>query len=500
MIKLRLDVDYAYPSRIKSFFYTTINLRSDKDYLKNSKIIAKMINESQNEIQAFWFFTPHTIPDDELMQLLHPERHEVALHIANDPFRELGELEKATKRKVRYYTIHGTARLPARLMWRRKIWEARKAVPKDFPLKSFYEFPTLGFDILCYSNTPSQALEIAKSSIAKGEVLHVHPEWLFQRGTVNHRGPFYEPWKEILEVDKDLAAVAVLKHGFVRIARHPGTKEYERDFFPTKAFTEKLGETGIDIFTFLERRWCCPISNPPETWVKTEDNVALVEVTTYPAWLEQIGKKTRNMVRKAEKSGVKVEVTKPSEALAKGIWGIYNETPIRQERAFPHYGQSLQNIASTITNSTDTFIAASLQDELIGFIQLVQGDKVTIISQILSLQRHSDKAVNNALIAKAVEVCVSTGGGWLMYARMGNHPSLDNFKQNNGFRKYPITRYYVPITGKGRTAMRIGLHREPKDALPERVKTLLIPVYNWVSRNKIRLRRNPQPSGSEEAE
>jgi hypothetical protein len=206
------------------------------------------------------------------------------------------------------------------------------------------------------------------------------------------------------------------------------------------------------------------------------------------------------MVRKAEKSSVKVEVTKPSEALAKGIWGIYNETPIRQERAFPHYGQSLQNVASTITNSTDTFIAASLQDELIGFIQLVQGDKVTIISQILSLQRHSDKGVNNALIAKAVEVCVSTGGGWLMYARMGNHPSLDNFKQNNGFRKYPITRYYVPITGKGRTAMRIGLHREPKDALPERVKTLLIPVYNWVSRNKIRLRRNPQPSGSEEAE
>ena len=43
MIKLRLDVDYAYPSRIKSFLYTALNRKTDKNYLKNSKIIAKMI-------------------------------------------------------------------------------------------------------------------------------------------------------------------------------------------------------------------------------------------------------------------------------------------------------------------------------------------------------------------------------------------------------------------------------------------------------------------------
>ena len=210
-----------YPSRIKSFFYTTINRRSDKDYLKNSKIVAKMINESQNEVQAFWFFTPHTIPDDELMQLLHPERHEVALHIANEPFKELEDLEKATKRKVRYYTVHGTARLPARLMWRRKIWEAGKPYQKISRSSLSTSLPTLGFDVLCYSSAPSQALEIAKSSIAKGEVLHVHPEWLFQRGTINHRGPFYEPLKEILQVDKELATVAVLKRGFAKIAKTP---------------------------------------------------------------------------------------------------------------------------------------------------------------------------------------------------------------------------------------------------------------------------------------
>jgi len=55
MIKLRLDVDYAYPSRTKSFLYTALNLKKSKDYLKNSEIIAKMINESPKEVKAYWF-------------------------------------------------------------------------------------------------------------------------------------------------------------------------------------------------------------------------------------------------------------------------------------------------------------------------------------------------------------------------------------------------------------------------------------------------------------
>ena len=75
-----------------------------------------------------------------------------------------------------------------------------------------------------------------------------------------------------------------------------------------------------------------------------------------------------------------------------------------------------------------------------------------------------------------------------MYGRIGNHPSLDKFKENNGFVKYPLTRYYIPITGKGRLAIRLGLHQELKDALPQSIKDPLIPVFNWVSRNKMRLK------------
>lgn len=195
------------------------------------------------------------------------------------------------------------------------------------------------------------------------------------------------------------------------------------------------------------------------------------------------------MVRRAEKSGIKVTIVQPNEKLAEGIWKIYNETPIRQGRAFLHYGASLQSVTANLLSAQNSiFIGAHLQEELVGFLQIIYGDNIAVISQILSMQKHWDKAVNNALLSKAVEVCASNGNRWLMYGRIGNHPSLDKFKESNGLVKFSITRYYMPITWKGRVAIRLGLHREFKDALPPSLKYPLIPVLNWVSRNKIRMK------------
>jgi hypothetical protein len=59
----------------------------------------------------------------------------------------------------------------------------------------------------------------------------------------------------------------------------------------------------------------------------------------------------------------------------------------------------------------------------------------------------------------------------------------------NGFVKFAISRYFVPLTQKGKVAMRLGLHRDFKDALPEAIKTPLIPILNWVSRSRVRLKK-----------
>jgi len=486
MIKLRIDVDYPYPSRVRSFLYTALNIKASKEYLKNSKIIARMINESPRALRAYWFFTPKTIPDKELMELLGEQRHEVALHVANDPQAELKLLENATEKKVNYYTIHGTSRLLARIMWRR--WKAKvPGIPNGFALQSFYQFPTTGLDLLCYNHSAEQTIKMAEHYIKEGKILHIHPIWLFQRGKINRRGPFYETLRRILEVDKEFENLIVRNKAFFKMASD--AKEYEKNVVPKEHFVEKLRERKMDIFTFVERKWCHTISSPSTAWLKAEDTIALFQVTTYDDWWEKIGKKTRNMVRKSEKSGVRTETVEPNEELGEGILKIYNETPIRQERGFPHYGISLGTVKENLLSSQNcSYIGAYFQHELVGFIQLVHGDNITIISQLLALQKHWDKAVNNALIAKAIEVSANRRIRWLMYGRMGNHPSLDNFKRNNGFTQFPLTRYYIAITRKGKIATQLRLHRDLKDALPQSIKYPLIPVYNWMSRTKMKIR------------
>lgn len=488
MLKIRIDVDYPYSSRIKSFIYTAIGIKLHSKYLENSKIIAKMINESTEPVKAYWFFTSKTIPDKELLRLLNNSKHEIALHVVNDPYGELRLLEKATGKKVNYYTIHGTARLLARIMWKR--WKTiAPRIPRDFPLCSFHQYPAFSLDGTCYIYGEEKALQMAYRDLARGSVLYFHPDWLFQRGKLNHRGPFYEALRRILNVDKELGKIEIRKKFFFKIARV--STEYEKDVAPTDQFLEKLRQQGVDVFTFIERRWCSSFPNSSNCWVKREDTIGLLRVFSYEKWLRDVVKLTRhNMVRKAEKNGIKTIVVEPNEGFIKGIWKIYNETPIRQNRAFPHYGISLESVKQGVLSAQNSvFIGAYLQDELVGFVQLVQGDNIGILSQLLSMQKHFDKAVNYALVAKAVEVCEKRGINWLMYGRMETaHPSLDRFKKNNGFSKFTITRFYIPLARKGKVAVKLGLHKDLKDALPRPIRYALLPFYCWVSRTKIRLK------------
>ena len=98
--------------------------------------------------------------------------------------------------------------------------------------------------------------------------------------------------------------------------------------------------------------------------------------------------------------------------------------------------------------------------------------------------------MNNALLAKAVEVAAERQAKWMMYGRFGNHPSLDMFKENNGFVKYPLNNYVIPLSRKGKIAVSLGLHKPAKDALPQSIKNPLIPLFNWVSRTKTKLRKH----------
>jgi hypothetical protein len=203
-IKLRIDVDYPYPSsRAKSFLYVMLGIKANKgkSYLRNARIIAQMINKSPRTIRAYWFFTPYTLPDKKLLGLLGPERHEVGLHIANNAFKEWKTLEKGTGRAIRYYTFHGTSNLLAQLLWRRKLGQKQSSVPSDFPLKSFHEFKTTGLDRRVFEVGVDLVKKEAEIWVHQGTVISIHPEWLFKKGKKNRRGPFYEALKSLLDVD-----------------------------------------------------------------------------------------------------------------------------------------------------------------------------------------------------------------------------------------------------------------------------------------------------------
>jgi hypothetical protein len=288
-------------------------------------------------------------------------------------------------------------------------------------------------------------------------------------------------------MNRKTETLVIRRKAFFTIAND--SREYLQSILPTEELVEELRGRRVDIFTFLERKWCCPIMEPSKTWTGIEDNIAILRLKNYDEWWKSIGKKTRNMIRKAEKVGIHVEVAVADDKLAEGIWRILNETPIRQGRGFPHYGVSLDVAKrNLIPFPNSTHIGAYFLNELVGFAYLVHGDRLTVISQLLSLQRYRDKAVNNVLMAKAIEFCADNHIEWVMYGRMGNHPTLDSFKESNGFKKVLLARYFLPLTSKGKLAIKLKLNRELKDSLPPSMKKALFPLYNWVSRTRARIR------------
>ncbi len=258
-----------------------------------------------------------------------------------------------------------------------------------------------------------------------------------------------------------------------------------------ESMVEGLRKSGrrIDLFTFTQRLTDTTPKYPyPMEW----DNLAVLPVTTFEHWwTKQINSGPRGRVRMAEKKGVITREVSFDDELARGIWAIYNECPIRQGRRFPHYGKDLQTVrreAETYMDSSQ-FIGAYLDGNLIGFIKLVWDETRTQAGfmNIISMIRHRDKAPTNALVAHAVRFCASQKIPYLVYLNFvyGNkkRDSLTDFKKRNGFQRVDVPRCYVPLSGLGSLALRMGFHRRWVDRLPASFAEKLREVRNaWNNR------------------
>ena len=231
----------------------------------------------------------------------------------------------------------------------------------------------------------------------------------------------------------------------------------------------------IDLFTFVQ---ALPHTKPQHGYPLEWDNVAAVSVSTFEQWWdEQINFKVRNKVRLAAKRGVCVSVVPFDDALVQGISSIYNESPVRQGRPFPHYGKAIEIVRKE--NGTflerSVFLGAFFEGRMIGFAKLAS-DEARMqagLMQILSMSQHREKAPTNALIAGAVRSCAERRIPYLVYSQFAygkkQRDSLSDFKEANGFKKIEVPRYYCPLTTMGALALRCGFHHRLADRVPEAV-------------------------------
>lgn len=243
----------------------------------------------------------------------------------------------------------------------------------------------------------------------------------------------------------------------------------------------KEARVNTDIFTFWQK---LPETSPKFNFHHDWYSLAALSLGSYDHWWKkQIDSKTRNMVRKSEKKGIKIRLADFDDTFVKGITEIFNETPVRQGYQFPHYGKTFETVKGELSKNLHKkfFLGAYYGDELVGFSILFDAGTFAVTNHFLCKIAYRDKAPANGLMAKAVEVCGNRGIPYLVYGQW-HERSLGDFARNNGFEKIDLPKYYVPLTLKGKIALNLGIHQGLVAVIPKRLKSFLVELRRiWFS-------------------
>jgi hypothetical protein len=241
-------------------------------------------------------------------------------------------------------------------------------------------------------------------------------------------------------------------------------------------------DVAADIFTFWQR---LPDVKPKYDFFMEWESIAALPVKTFEYWWNKQAKgTTRNMVRKSQRAGLELRETSFDDEFVRGMTDIFNESPVRQGKPFWHYGKDANTVKRQFSHRLfrENMIGAYYEGELIGFVMLGNAGNYGVIGQIISKIKHRDKAPNNALIAKAVEVCEKRGFAYLVYTDW-NNSSLVDFKRHSGFEEIKLPRYFAPLTRKGTLALKLGVHRGWREAVPKQIRDPLKRLRKfWTSR------------------
>jgi hypothetical protein len=232
-------------------------------------------------------------------------------------------------------------------------------------------------------------------------------------------------------------------------------------------------DINADLFTFIQR---LPDVNPLFSYYREDERVTALPIQSYNHWLErQITSETRKKIKRATKREVDIRIVSFDEGLVRGISNIFNESPIKQGKRAWHYGKDSDTVRRDIGLDLENceFVGAYYKGELIGILKLFCAQKVAEPVIIATMYKFRDKYLNNALIAKAVEICASKGIPYIVYGSWRRGDQAE-FLRRHGFEKMTVPRYYVPLTTKGKLGLALNLHIGIKDRLPEKLMLHLI--------------------------
>jgi hypothetical protein len=229
----------------------------------------------------------------------------------------------------------------------------------------------------------------------------------------------------------------------------------------------------LDLFHFRQR---LPEVRQNYDYPCEWDDIAAIPLTSFEDWWEnRASQVTRKNVRRSAKRGVDVHLVDFDDRLIESIVRVNNDTPFRTGRKFWHFGKAFSDVKKDYSSYLDRseFFGAFFSGELIGFLRLVYQGEVASIMQLLSMNTHYDKRPSNALVAKAVERGLEKGVKFLVYGQYFFDEDADNplteFKRRNGFERILIPTYYVPLTLKGRIAVKMNVHAGIRRMIPKRV-------------------------------
>lgn len=277
--------------------------------------------------------------------------------------------------------------------------------------------------------------------------------------------------------------VLVLEGKFPKIARI--RDEWFEDVENPDLIIEALKKVDLkpDLFTFVQRP---PEIDPKYDYYMEKQKLTALHITTFNDWWEkQLPSETRKKAKRAAKRGVDIRIAEFNDELVRGISGLFNDSPVRQGKPFWHYGKSFETVKKEMSLDLERcdFIGAYHNQELVGMVKLLYAGKIAEPVTILSKGAYQDKYVNNALIAKAVEMCAKKGIAYFFYGPYWKRGSMADWLRRHGFERMQVPRYYIPLTMKGAFILKARLHRSIKEMIPEKVIVQLINLRtNWYLR------------------